>query len=352
MRAVAEAAGVHVSTASRALDPEQRDRISPATFARVEAAAKALGYVPDLVAASLKRGRTKTVGIVVSDLVNPFNGPLVRGVANVVEKHGYLPLVAETNESSERFESILRHFMSRRVEAIVTTAAHARDAPLIRTVTEAGIPVALALRGLQTGRFPTVLHDDLKGSALAAAHLLDLGHQVIAAIAGPPDIDTFVRRKQGFSAHLAGARRRVTHTVVTADVVSLEEGRRLMHVLMEGEGPVPTAVFAANDAMAIGAIEAIEQRGLSCPGDVSVVGYDDMPLVSHMTPPLTTISLPAEELGSTAAEIALKFIQKPRSRPKTAMLPAAVIVRGSTAPAPAARSSRARSRRVRAASAR
>jgi LacI family transcriptional regulator len=332
MRDVAEAAGVHLSTASRALDPDQRGRISTATIARVEAAARELGYVPDLVAAGLKRGRTKTVGIVVSDLVNPFNGPLVRGVASVVEEHGFLPLVAETNETSERLDTILRHFVSRRVEAIVTTAVHRDDAGLVSAVAGAGIPVVLAIRGLDTGRFPTVLHDDLTGGGIAAAHLLELGHTDIAAIAGPADIDTFVRREQGFSARLDEAGGGIAHTVLTADTTSMDEGRRLMHLLMDAPGPRPTAVFAANDIMAIGAIEALEARGLRCPDDVSVIGYDDMPLVAHMTPPLTTISLPAEELGRTAAQMALKLIQKPRSRAQTIRLPAALIIRGSTAP--------------------
>jgi LacI family transcriptional regulator len=329
MREVAERSGVHVSTASRALDPLQRRRISAATVARVERAARELGYVPDLVASGLKRGRTKTVGIVVSDLVNPFTGPLVRGVASAVEEHGFLPLVAETNESSERMDPILRHFVSRRVEAIVTTAVHARDAELVRSVMDAGIPVVLAVRGLASGRFPTVLHDDVTGGAIAAAHLVELGHKVIAGIAGPSDIDTFVKREQGFSDRLRGVRG-VVHRALVAQTTSLEEGRRLMHLALDDDPP-PTAVFAANDIMAVGAIEAIEEHGLSCPDDISVVGYDDMPLVSHMTPPLTTISLPAEELGRTAAQMALKFIQKPRSRPQTIELPAALIVRGSTA---------------------
>lgn len=331
MREVAEAAGVHLSTASRALDPDQRGRISAATINRVETAARELGYVPDLVAAGLKRGRTKTVGIIVSDLTNPFNGPLVRGVASVVEEHGFLPLVAETNESSDRLDTVLRHFVSRRVEAIVTTAVHHDDAEVVGAVAGAGIPVVLALRGLDMGRFPTVLHDDLTGGDLAAAHLLELGHTDIAAIAGPADIDTFVRREQGFSARLGKARNGVRAAVVTAQTTSMEEGRRLMAQLMDGPGPLPTAVFAANDVMAIGAIEAIEERGLRCPEDISVVGYDDMPLVGHMTPPLTTISLPAEQLGRTAAQMALKLIQKPRSRAQTIQLPASLIVRGSTA---------------------
>jgi LacI family transcriptional regulator, galactose operon repressor len=332
MRDVADAAGVHISTASRALDPGQRARISAATIARIESVARKLGYVPDLVAAGLARGRTQTVGVVVSDLLNPFTGPVVRGVASVCEDHGLIPLIAETNESAERLDTVLRHFVSRRVEAIITTAVHATDTALLHTVTRSGIPVVLAVRGMDGGRFPAVLHDDVTGGSLAAAHLLELGHKVIAAIAGPADVDTFVRREQGFSARLAQAGRGVKHAVVTAPNTSMEEGRRLMHLLMDGDGPVPTAVFAANDMMAIGAIEGLEERGLSCPDDVSVVGYDDMPLVVHMTPPLTTISLPAEELGRTAAQMALKFIQKPRSRPQTIQLPAALIVRGSTAP--------------------
>src|SRR5262249_11278744 len=138
MREVAELAGVHISTASRALDPIQRWRISSPTTMRVLAAAEQLGYVRDMGAEGLKRGQTKTVGFVVSAFTNPSRGRWIRGTENVSPTKGFLPLVAETGESEVSLEPILRHFVGRRVDAIVTTAVRSTDAPLLRTLAESG----------------------------------------------------------------------------------------------------------------------------------------------------------------------------------------------------------------------
>jgi LacI family transcriptional regulator len=339
MQEVAKLAHVHVSTASRALDPVQRRLLKPATVSRVEAAAKELGYVPDLIASGLKRGRTKTVGIIVASFDNPFNGLLIRGIASVFEQRGFLPLVAETAEISGRLEPVLRHFLGRRVEAVVTTAVRDADESFMKLYADAGTPIVLAVRGLPGNRFPAVLHDDLTGGFLAASHLLDLGHRVVAALPGPAGTEAFARRQRGFESRLGPA---AVEDVTLGEIpvaATLEEGRRLMHLLLDS-GSKPTAVFAANDMMAVGAIEALASRGLSCPDDISIVGYDNMPLARHMTPPLTTIDLPGEALGKMAAEMALQAIEQPELRSETIQMPATLIVRGSTAPPPRRRRSR------------
>lgn len=250
----------------------------------------------------------------------------------MVEEHGFAPLVAETAESSARLESMLHHFLSRRVEAIVTTAVHARDAALVASVREAGVPIVLAVRGLPGSDFPAVLHDDVIGGSLAASHLVDLGHRVVAHVQGPPDIDTFARRRQGFDSRLADSdvEALVLNEVPVAS--TLEEGRRLTERILSSDGPPPTALFAANDMMAVGALEALTGHGLSCPRDVSIVGYDDMPLIGHVTPPMTTIRLPSDDLGRSAGRMALLLIEQPELRPETVQLPATLILRESTAP--------------------
>jgi LacI family transcriptional regulator len=331
MQAVAALARVHLSTASRALDPAQKRLLRPATVSRVEAAARELGYVPDLVAAGLSRGRTKTVGIIVASFVNPFDGHLIRGIAASFEELGFLPLVAETGDMPARLEPVLRHLLSRRVEAVVATAVRDGDESFMSALAESGPPIVLAVRGLAHSRFPTVLHDDVTGGFLAASHLLELGHRAVASISGPLEIDVFARRQLGFRSRIGP-----TDTIdLTMEGVSraapLEEGRRLMFLQIDADR-VPTGVFAANDMMAVGAIEALTSRGLSCPEDVSVVGYDNMPLAKHMTPALTTIDIPAEELGRLAAGMALQSIADPGWPPETVQLPATLIVRGSTAP--------------------
>jgi LacI family transcriptional regulator len=331
MQAVAEHARVHLSTASRALDPARRRLVKAATVLRVEAAARELGYVPDLVASGLSRGRTKTVGIIVASFVNPFDGLLIRGIASSFEAGGFLPLVAETGDSATRLEPVLRHLLSRRVEAVVATAVHDGDESFMTGLVQSGPPIVLAVRGLAGGRFPTVLHDDVTGGFLAASHLLELGHRAVASIPGPANVDVFARRQLGFRSRIEPTDAFDLTLEELPLAATLEEGRRLMHLLLDRGQQPPTAVFAANDMMAVGAIEALSSRGLACPEDVSVVGYDNMPLAKHMTPSLTTIDIPAEELGRLAASMALRSIADRNWSPETVQLPAALIVRGSTA---------------------
>jgi LacI family transcriptional regulator len=320
---------VHLSTASRALDPEQRQRISQSTVARIRAVADQLGYTPDLVAAGLKRRRTGTVGIVVSDFDNPYSSPLIRGVAHVLEERGFVALVAETVEDGNRLDQIIKHLLGRRVDALITTAMHMNEAHLLEPVRRSGTPVVLAGRALPGRGIPAVVHDDFNGGRLVADHLLQLGHRAVAQLLGPAHIDTFDRRRRGFESSLAGTPARDVTVPVHARALTLEEGRRLMRLTLS-VAERPTAVFAQNDLMAVGAIEAAAEAGLSCPDDVSIVGYNDVTLSSHVSPPLTTIRVPTEDVGRAAGLIALRLIADPGAKADDVLLPTTLVVRAST----------------------
>jgi LacI family transcriptional regulator len=332
LRDVADAAGVHISTASRALDDRQTWRLSAETVKRVREAAASLGYMPDLVASGLKRGQTKTVGVVVAGFDNPYNAPLIRGISWTLEASGFIALVAETGESHERFERILFHLMQRRVDAIITAAVRRDDRGLIEKVIGEKIPVILVTRSFKDAPYPTVLHDDVAGGALAAQHLIRLGHRRLAQLRGPADIDTFERRQEGFSkavkaASLAEA---VDLTIdQRAESPDVNNGRWLMELTLAQE-VAPTAVFCPTDTMAVGALEAVAGRGLRCPEDISIVGYNDTELAAHLSPPLTSVRLPSEELGRVAAEAALQAINDPDAEPPHHLLPATLIERRST----------------------
>lgn len=335
LRDVAARAEVHLSTASRALDPQQSGRLTAETVRRVTEAAAALGYAPDLLAAGLKRRRTRTVGVVIADFENPFTGPLSRGVGSVLAEHEHVALFAETEERGDRLEAILKHFLQRRADAIVVTAAHVCDGAVLAGAAQ-DVPIILAIRGVPGTDLPTVLHDDFNGASLAAAHLLDQGHRRFAQLSGPVDIDTFQRRRDGFTARLAREELTAATGGSSASSATPAEGRRLMALVLAeaaaaGE-PAPTAVFAPSDVMAVGAIEALADAGLDCPGDVSIVGYNDIPLVGHLSPPLTTVRLPSEELGRTAGRLALQVIADPGLETEILRLPAVLIERSSTRP--------------------
>jgi LacI family transcriptional regulator len=285
--------------------------------------------MPDLVAAGLKRGRTSTVGMVVSDFDNPYTGRLIRGVSNVLEGRGFIALVAETVEDSDRLELILRHLLGRRVDALITSAMHLDEAHLLEPARRSGLPIVLAGRHLPGHGYPAVGHDDVHGGALAAGHLVELGHKVVAQLLGPGHIETFDRRRRGFESRLVEAGVEDVTISEHARSATLSEGRRLMSLALERETR-PTAIFAQNDEMAIGAMEAIADAGLSCPADISIVGYNDVPLSSHLSPPLTTIRVPTERVGLMAAEVALRLIETPGSEFEDVFLPTTLVVRHST----------------------
>jgi len=331
LKDVAQAAGVHVSTASRALDPSKSWRVSEATIERVRVAADQLGYTPDIIAKGLKRGTTMSVGVVVADFENPFIGPVLRGVARTLEQRDFIPLVVETVESHERLERMLTHLLSRRVSAIITTAARLTDTHLLDRIAHDGPPIVLAVRDVEATGLPSVTTDDRHGAELAADHLTSLGHRVLAQLRGPLDVSPFAERAEGFRRRI-GKQGLVDVTVSEpATEPTVDQGRRLMELTLRENGDrLPTAVFAHADVMAIGAIQAIRAVGLDCPGDISVIGYDDAPLVDCVAPPLSTIRLPGEEIGELAGELALRLMEDPQGADSIS-LPSTLVARSSTA---------------------
>jgi LacI family transcriptional regulator len=333
LKDVARAADVHVSTASRALDPARSRRIGADTVARVEAAAEQLGYTPDLIAKGLKSGTTTMIGVVVADLENPFIGPIIRGISEQVESTGYVTLVTETLEDHDRFERTLNHLLSHRVDAVITTAARRSDQHLLVRFARRTRAFITAVRKVEGSGLPFVIMDDEQGGELAATHLIELRHEVLAQLRGPMDIEAFSNRAEGFH-RTVGAARAVDATIGGhASEVTAEEGRRLMAMTLD-QNPAspPTAVFAHADLMAIGALEELRARGLNCPRDISIVGYDDAPLVNRISPSLSTIAMPGLEIGARAGEMVLEMLAEPGEPPKSVRLPAELIPRESSGP--------------------
>jgi LacI family transcriptional regulator len=332
IRDVARAANVHVSTVSRALDPDKQRLIAEATRNRILEVVQELGYRPHRGASGLRRGQTRTIGVVVPDLGNPLYAPFLRGVARALDAAEFMPLVTDTEDDHDRLVRILRHLEERRVEAVITTAAREGDLALLQELRAAGTEVVLAVRTLSESGLPTVPHDDVLGGRLAVEHLLELGHRRIAQIRGPLDVEPFRARSEGAEQALAAAGLAEVGFAPPATSPTVAEGERHTLELLAacGDAP-PTALFVQNDLLALGALSALRCRGLRCPEDVSVVSYNDAFFSAYTQPALTTVRLPAYEIGFAAGRLAVRHVEGQDADPVASVAPQ-LVVRASAAP--------------------
>jgi LacI family transcriptional regulator len=327
LRDVASAAGVHPATASRALNDATRGLVRPSTVAKVRAVAKALGYQVNPIARSLKTSRSETVGVLVPDLTNPLFPPIVRGVEDELRASGYTVLTANTDNDPERTAENFTAMQARQVDGFIVLTALLDD-PLLDEAVGRGVPMVLVNRTTENLAVSAVSGDDASGIARSVDHLVELGHRRIAHIAGPRNVSTGVVRERAFRS--AVQRHGLPEPrVVVVDVYSEAAGRRAMHELLDGDRP--TAVVASNDLLAIGCYDALEDSHLDCPADVSVTGFNDMPFLNRLSPPLTSVRVPQYELGVEAARLLLDQLSGRTTTPRVVLLPVSLVVRGSTA---------------------
>jgi LacI family transcriptional regulator len=329
IKEVASAAGVHVSTVSRALNAATRHLISEEIVQKVEAAARELGYARNALASSLRTRRSMTVGVLVPDITNPLFPPMLRGIEDALGPD-YTTVVVNTDNDPQREAMNARRLLARSVDGLILATARRRD-PLMAELLAAGVPLILVNRTVDEGGVSAVLSDDAQGMRLMVEHLAGLGHRCIAHIAGPQDLSTGVQRYRAFREAARAARIDLKdHLVLFARSYSMAEGKRLALQLLAAE-PRPTALATANDMLAIGAYEAAAALGLVIPGDVSVTGFNDMPFVDRLTPPLTTVRIQHYEMGAQAGRLLLKQLEEPASPRMTISLGVTLEVRGSTA---------------------
>ena len=336
LRDVARSAGVHPGTASRALNSERRHLVNVETAARVLQAAHELQFRPDPAARSLKTRRSYTVGVLIPDLNNPLFPPIVRGIEDTLTQAGFVALIGNTDNDDERERRVFEGMRSRHVDGLIVATARQRH-PLLDQAAAEELPVVLVNRILDVPWFPSASVDDRIGANLAVAHLAALGHRRIGHVAGPQDVSTGLGRLRGFEAGLAAAGIPLDGNLIAfARGFTRAEGQRcLSELLAAGRGF--TAVVAGNDLLALGCYAALEEAGLGCPEDVSVVGFNDMPFIDQLRPPLTSVHIPHYQIGAAAAVLMLERIADPRVAVKSRLLPPELVVRGSTAPPRSAR---------------
>jgi LacI family transcriptional regulator len=328
---VARAAGVHPGTASRALNPATHEQVSRETLRRVSRAAEKLGYVPNAQARALRTSRSHLVGMVVPDITNPLFSQMLRGAEQVLTAAGYTVVLSDTNNDADRQRKQIELLVGRGADGFILTTAEWAD-PLLDELDTRGIAAVLANRNTARGRWPYVGGDERAGVELAVRHLRDLGHTRLLHLAGPQHLSTGRERAQAFraAARDAGcapgdARVRV------CSAFNEEAGARAMTAALAGPQRF-TAVVAGNDLIALGALDALRGAGVRCPEDVSLTGFNDMPFIDRLTPPLTTVRLPLEEMGRIAARVLLDELTGAgtvRAR-RTTLLPVELIVRGTT----------------------
>jgi LacI family transcriptional regulator len=330
LRDVAEAAGVHAATASRALNPKTRQLISAETARRVLRAAEALGYQPNPIARSLKTSRTTTVGLVIPDLTNPLFPPIVRGIENVLESEGYNVWIVNTDNDPDRERAQIDSLRSRQVEGLIIATARLEH-PLLRQLQEQGVKMVLVNRRSENLQISCVTADDATGIALAVKHLADLGHTRIAHLAGPQGTSSGVVRSRAFR-HAVRDHGLADDPSLIVECAHWNEGDGAagMRELLD-RGADVTAVVAGNDLIALGCYDVFAERGISCPEDISVVGFNDMPFLDKLRPPLTTVRVPHYELGAEAARMLLDCIGEPERSSRSLLLPVSLVLRDSTA---------------------
>lgn len=332
LREVADQAGVHPATASRALNSATEAMVNTTTAARIQKVAKELGYSPNPIARSLKTSRSSSIGLIIPDLTNPLFPPIVRGVEDVLRPVGYNAWIVNTDNRQDVEARAVESIRQRNVEGFVFATAHLHH-PLLEEMAASSTPMVLINRRLASADIPSVTSDDAAGVALAMQHLVELGHRNIVHLAGPQDLSTGVNRRRAFRENLEErGLPNEAERVAVCDSWSEDAGARAMLHLLDSDVPF-TAVLAGNDLLALGAFDALAERGISCPGAISVIGFNDMPFMDKVNPPMTTVRIPHYEIGAEAARLLLEVLTDPGRHPRSLLLPLTLVVRGSTGPA-------------------
>jgi LacI family transcriptional regulator len=336
---LARAVGVSKSSVSRALNGVPGG-VTAEVAERVRAAADRLGYVPNVLAASLKSQTTRTVGLVLPDLGNPFFALVAAGIEAEISSAGYTLLMANTANDHARETLLTRTLLERQVDALLI-ASTGPTGKHLQLALDRGVHVVLVDSHPRRLTTDCVMADNKRGSAAAIEHLLELGHRDIGVITGVPgDDSSAAERLDGVRKALRQAGLELPANRCASGDYVMERAEEVAYALL-APAARPTALFVTNNLMTTGALRAIRALGLRVPRDLSLIGFDDMDWYPVADPPVTTVAQPAYEIGVRAAQRLLLRIRSKRAlKPQTILLPTQLVVRGSTAPPPRKRGRR------------
>jgi LacI family transcriptional regulator len=330
---VAKEAGVHRATASRALNPDRQPLVNGNTIARVRAAADKLGYVADPVAQALRKGASQQVGVLVRTLRHPWVGDFLRGADAALTRAGYIPWITFTGDDALRVRALIKAMSAWRIEGLIVATARVPDEVIIEAA-ETGVPMVVVARAAPDQVCSVVNADNEGGSRTAVGYLLRLGHTRIGYIAGPLEVPVLYDRLRGFNDAIGESGVKPDARLIRiADGYSISDGEEACRDLL-ASGRKITAVAAANDSLAVGCYLALEKARLRVPEDVSVIGFDDLPLTAELRPMLSTMHYPGYDMGVEAADLILAGIDGEPVPKRTVLLSAGLVARQSTAPPP------------------
>ncbi|ODU03429.1 MAG: LacI family transcriptional regulator [Pseudonocardia sp. SCN 72-86] len=331
LREIAEAAGVHVSTVSRVLRQAEPPEGWSDMALRIRETAERLGYQRNFVAASLRTRRTRTLGVVIPRLTDGVIATMFQGAEEAAREAGYSVLMSSPPDEPAAQRAAIELLVSRQIDGLMLSSLH-RDgaAAFLASLRLGQVPLLLFNRHGDVDRV-SVTCDDRTGGRLAGEHLIGLGHRRLGVVGGPAHASTANDRVVGFleAAREAGVTVPEAHVVRSRFGVAagVEAARAML-----GSAEPPTALFCVDDTSAVGVLGVARDLGLDVPGDLSVVGYNDVPIVAQLPVPLTTVRSPAQEMGRTAVGALLRLVAG--GRVETTRLPVELVARASTAPPP------------------
>jgi LacI family repressor for deo operon, udp, cdd, tsx, nupC, and nupG len=303
---IAQAAGVSHSTVSRALSDSPL--VKTETKARVQRLAQEMGYTPDAIARGLVTRQTRTVGVVVTTITDPFVAEVVQGIEDTALGNDYSVILASSAAEPDREVAAVEMLRAKRVDSVIVTSSRV-GALYLEHLERIGVPVVLINNhNEQSGRYTfSVSVDNQHGGHLATRHLVEQGHRRVAYVSGTADQSDSADRLAGYQRALEENSIPFDPVLVVSGNGRLDGGERALHVLASLDSP-PTAVFCYNDMTAIGLMCAARKAGLSVPETLAVVGFDDIPLATYVCPPLTTVAQPQRDMGRQAMNMALALI--------------------------------------------
>jgi LacI family transcriptional regulator, galactose operon repressor len=325
IRDVAKAANVSTSTVSHVINETRY--VSPDTRSRVLQAMKELKYQHNRLASSLRNRKTHTIGVLVPNSANPYFAEILAGIEAACYEQDYHIIMGNANDDSEREQSYLKVLLSRQVDGILLISTGAFD-DSIRLLSENKTSVVMVDRSTELATVDEIFTDNRGGGYLATEYLLSLGHRRIGCVTGPSFLTPSSDRVRGYRDAFASANLTPCDKWVVAGDFQHKGGYEAAQELLHFDEK-PTAIFACNDLMAVGVMAALQGAGLLVPHDVSVIGYDDIPLASYANPRLTTIAQPARELGHLAVARLLERFNDPDAPARHEMLPVTLVERDS-----------------------